>query len=77
MRIFGFDITRVPKNDGSSLLWNRSTYHENGRQISQMTPDELRRELTWVRRELDYTGGYLALYIDRNDKYQRIRTTFH
>jgi hypothetical protein len=73
MRLFGYEISKVPAPSGRDLLWNRSTYHENGRQIDAMTPDELRTELTWVL-ETIHKGG--TLRIDPRDVYKRIRAYY-
>jgi hypothetical protein len=74
MRIFGFEITKIPKPSGRDLLWNRSTYHENGRQIDAMTPEELRTELKWVLEGIHDGQGLLTLYIAEGDVYKRIRS---
>lgn len=77
MRIFGLEITRAPKKSMTSKLWNRSNYYENGRQINDMTPIELRRELSWVRARIDEGGGKATLVISPSDIYQRIRAPYN
>lgn len=74
MRLFGFEITKAPKPDAQSQIWNRSTYFENGRRINDMTPDEMRRELKWIRASIDASPtGNITLTIKPNDTYQRLR----
>jgi hypothetical protein len=74
MRIFGFEITKIPKPSGRDLLWNRSIYYENGRQIDAMTAEELRTELKWVLEGIQQGQGTLTLYISEGDVYKRIRS---
>jgi hypothetical protein len=74
MRIFGFEITKIPKPSGRDLLWNRSAYYENGRQIDAMTAEELRTELIWVLEGIQQGQGILTLFISEGDAYKRIRS---
>lgn len=77
MRIFGLEITRAPRPDAQSQVWNRSTYFENGRRINDMTPDELRRELKWIRQQIDASPtGSITLTIKPTDVYQRLRLAY-
>lgn len=77
MRIFGLEITRAPRADAQSQVWNRSTYFENGRRINDMTPDELRRELKWIRQQIDASPtGNITLTIKPTDVYQRLRLAY-
>lgn len=72
MRIFGLEITRAPKPDAASPLWNPSLYYENGRRINDMTPAELRAELIKLDKIIDETGSVLITR-DSKDRFQRLR----
>jgi hypothetical protein len=69
MRILGIEITKTPKP--SKDIWSRAALAPMGLLISAMTPDELRRELTWVAREL-MKGNFL--YSGINDPFKRVQS---
>lgn len=74
MRIFGLEITRVPKSEGPSKVWNRSAYFESGRRVEDMTPDEMRRELETILAALDESPFKSAIiFINPADRFKRLR----
>ena len=69
MRILGLEISRAPKRH--KAVWSRASTAPMGLLISSMTPDELRRELTWVVGELQ-KGNYLL--IGPKDSFRRVQS---
>lgn len=67
MRILGLEITKVPKNTGD--IWVRAGVAPLGLLISEMSPDELRRELAWVARELAKGN---SLSVSPRDVFKRV-----
>lgn len=68
MRLFGLEITRVPKKQPH--IWSRAGRAPIGLLITEMTPDELREELTWVVERL---GKGDTLFIGAQDPFRWVQ----
>ena len=67
MRLFGIEITLAPKK--GTAVWVRAGLAPIGTLISEMTPDELRNELTWVADELNKGN---SLMVSPRDSFKRV-----
>jgi hypothetical protein len=71
MRIFGFEITRAPRPH--PYVWHR--IYGRASRITDMTPDQLRAELFFLRVQAATPNG-VHLRVRRNDhKHQLIVST--
>ena len=70
MRLLGFEITKVPKHENT--VWVRSSVAPLGMRITDMTPEEMRRELTWVVSQLSIGR---VLHVGRIDTFRRIQSS--
>lgn len=70
MRIFGLEISRVPK--AKPAVWHRASTSALGVRITDMTPDELRTELEWV---LGHISEGRVVYIGKRDPFRRVLST--
>jgi hypothetical protein len=67
MQLFGLEISKVPKR--ANTIWTRPELGPIGVLVTELTPDELRRELTWVVQQLN---GGAALHVSSCDPFRRI-----
>ena len=71
MRLLGFEISKVPKP--LTPVWHRASATPLGVRVTDMTPDQLRTELLWVKREL---GQGKKVFTGPNDKFGRILSSY-
>ncbi len=67
MRLLGFEITRVPKQE--KAVWVRASVAPLGIRITDMTPDEMRTELNWIVSQ--FAIGRV-LHVGPKDPFRRI-----